>query len=264
MRQTDLVTESWDLRPDLANLLSAGKALLPSVPATPAAIVRTATSRLLGKRVTSKVGEHEVELTITELDYEAGTFDLASGRLGDVRIVVEDVSWPDTPVQRVVVVARNVRYRSLPSLTAYPASVELTISIAEDVLRERVTEAAPSIVPEIDDDGGLRARWAKHPDWGHVEITARVVDQSVVLEPTTVQIRSKRLRPPRRMRPVVLPLTDLPDGLTLTAVESAPGELILHTVAEQWPDRIASIPLPDLLAWLTNAALTLRLPRLWR
>jgi hypothetical protein len=52
--------------------------------------------------------------------------------------------------------------------------------------------------------------------------------------------------------------------LTLTTVESAPGELILHTVAEQWPERIASIPLPDLLVWLTNAALTLRLPRLWR
>jgi hypothetical protein len=45
-------------------------------------------------------------------------------------------------------------------------------------------------------------------------------------------------------------------------VEPRHDELVLHTVAEEWPERLSRIPLTDLLSWLTTAAMTLTLPNL--
>jgi hypothetical protein len=50
--------------------------------------------------------------------------------------------------------------------------------------------------------------------------------------------------------------------LKLTKVEPRHDELVLHTVAEEWPERLSRIPLPDLLSWLTTAAMTMTLPNL--
>ena len=93
-------------------------------------------------------------------------------------------------------------------------------------------------------------------------MAARVEDDAVVLEPRNLHIGQRKLRPPKRFRPIVLPLPELPPGIKLTKVEPRQDELVLHTVAEEWPDRLSRIPLADLLSWLTTAAMTLTLPNL--
>lgn len=86
--------DAWMPWPELSGLAAAGRALLPAVPATPAALARTVTEQLVGRRLTTTVQGHEVGLTLTELDYPADSLRLATGRVGDVRIVAEDVDWP--------------------------------------------------------------------------------------------------------------------------------------------------------------------------
>lgn len=264
--------DGWGPFPELAGLAAAGRSLLPNVPVTPAALLRTVTEQLVGRRLTAKVGDGEVALTLTELDYPADSLRLATGRIGDVLIVAEDVDWPEPvgedgerssiPLRRVTVLAEDVRLRSLPTPTATPARVEIEITVAAEVLRDRVAAVRPGIEVTPGEDGLLQIRWAKHPEWGHLTLEAIVEDDAVVLVPRNLHVRRRPFRAPRRFRPIVLPLPELPPGIRLATVEPRQGELVLHTVAEEWPERLSRVPLTDLLSWLTTAAMTLTLPKL--
>ncbi|MDT8916086.1 DUF2993 domain-containing protein [Amycolatopsis sp. PS_44_ISF1] len=151
--------------------------------------------------------------------------------------------------------------RSLPTPSVIPAEVELRIFVGGDAVRERVAEIRPGIVATPHEDG-LHVRWAKRPGWGRLTLQPSVGPDAVVLTPTILHIGRWRLRAPRRVRPLVLPLPELPNGLRLTGVRMSEDELVLETVADEWPERLSRIPLGDLLGWLTNAALTSTLPRL--
>jgi hypothetical protein len=268
--------DGWAPWPELAGLAAVGRSLLPNVPVTPAAVARTVTEQLVGRRLTAKVDGREVGLTLTELHYPADSLAdslrLATGRIGDVRIVAEDVDWPEPAddtgnessilLKRVTVLAEDVRLRSLPTPAATPARVELRIAVSADVLRERVAAVRPGIVAAPAGSGLLQIHWAKRPRWGHLTLEALVEDDAVVLHPRTLHIGQRQLKPPARFRPIVLPLPELPPGMKLTKVEPRPDELVLHAVAEEWPERLSRIPLADLLSWLTTAAMTLTLPKL--
>lgn len=248
---------------ELAGLAAVGRSLLPQVPTSPASALRIASERLLGRRISTKVGDHDVDLTLTALDYQADSLRLATGRLGDVRIVAEDITWPDTPVKRLTVVAGDVRFRSLPTPTIKPASVEIHILIEAHALRERVAVLKPGVHAEPGDDGLLEIRWAKHPGWGHLQLEPTVGEDAILLQPRTLHVLGLTARKvPRRFKPIVLPLPDLPPGIRLTGIETRNGDLLLHTVADQWPERLSKIPVPELIGWMTTAALTLTLPRL--
>ncbi|MBB4685713.1 hypothetical protein [Amycolatopsis jiangsuensis] len=370
--------DAWVSWPELSGLAAAGRALLPQVPATPAALARTVTEQLVGRRLTTAVAGHEVGLTLTELDYPADSLRLATGRIGDVRIVAEDVDWPEhtdpadpvagrshdsdirtrrkkpaasssrghepatparsqadqpesdtatsrarpkhstgdppkpgtrhgrssgdapasdrragattgaspgaarqsgghpsgatapaepeekpavnrIPLRRVTVLARDVRLRGLPSPAIVPSAVELHIAVSGSVLQERVARARPAMhaTPHTN---GFRVRWRKHPRWGYLTLSAKVDESGVVLTPTTLHIGRWTKPVPHRLRPIVLPLPDLPEGLRLTGVRTAEDELVLTTAADEWPGRLARIPFVDIVNWLTTAAMTLTLP----
>ncbi|WP_406641821.1 hypothetical protein [Amycolatopsis sp. WGS_07] len=424
--------DAWVPWPELSGLAAAGRALLPAVPATPAALARTVTEQLVGRRLTTTVQGHEVGLTLTELDYPADSLRLATGRVGDVRIVAEDVDWPvpnasaapvahgagrlagtagpprrgaaagvpnarggtkepttadafdtsggkstppsadalsqadgphDTsplapdcteqsggdrtgarptgprestawsdsgqvqddrriaeavpgaaarnateesdatcagpseseqptsrsgsgrqstgreagsaaqsavemparpavdriPLRRVTVLASDVRLRGLPSPAVIPGSVELEIEVSGTVVRDRVAAARPDLIATPHAEG-FRVRWRKHPHWGHLTLVAGIEDDAVVLTPAALHIGRWTRHPPKRIRPIVLPLPDLPKGLRLTGIRPGEDELALTIAADEWPGRLARIPLPDLLSWLTTAAMTLTLP----
>ncbi|MFB9690268.1 DUF2993 domain-containing protein [Amycolatopsis plumensis] len=159
-------------------------------------------------------------------------------------------------------IAEDVRLRSLPTPAAIPARVGLQIAVSADVLRERVAAVRPGIVASPAGNGLLRIHWAKHPRWGHLTLRPQVADDAVLLLPQTLHIGQKELRAPKRFRPIEVPLPELPPGTRLTKVEPRHDELVLHAVAEEWPDRLSRIPLADLLSWLTTAAMTLTLPKL--
>jgi hypothetical protein len=266
--------DGWSPWPELAGLAAAGRSLFPNVPVTPAALARTVTEQLVGRRLTANIGgsnggDREVRFTLAELDYPADSLRLATGRVGDVRIVAEDVDWPEpepdggsVPLRRVTVIAEDVRLRSLPTPAAMPARVRLGIAVSADVLRERVAAVRPGIVAAPAGNGLLRIHWAKHPQWGHLALRPQVADDTVVLLPQTLHIGQKELRAPKRFRPIELPLPELPPGIRLTKVEPRHDELVLHAMAEEWPERLSRIPLADLLSWLTTAAITLTLPKL--
>jgi hypothetical protein len=214
---------------------------------------------LVGRRLTAHTGDHEVEFTLTEVEYETDSLRLAIGRLGDVRIVAEDITWPESPLKRLTVVARDVRLRSLPTPAASPASVEIQIAVSAEVVRARIAGPRPGVLAEPAEDGMLNLRWARRPRWGYAQFEPTVDDSGIVLRPHALRFAGNRF--PLPIRPVTLPLPALPAGLRLRDLEPRADELILHTVAEQWPERLSSVPLSELVSWLTAAALTMTIPR---
>lgn len=256
--------DGWVPWPDLTGLAAAGLAWFPSVPTTPAAILRSASEQLVGRRLSARVGDAQVDLTVVELDYQTDSLRLATGKLGDVRIVAEDITWPDTPVKRITVVARDVRLRSLPTPSAIPASVEIEIVVTGDVVRALITELRPGIVAEPGAAGTVNIRWARRPRWGYAQFEPSVDGSAVLLHPRALRVAGLRITLPRRLRPLALPAPDLPSGLRLTEIHARDDELVLRTLAEEWPERLSRIPLPDLVSWLTTAALTMTIPRLGR
>ncbi|SFP00421.1 hypothetical protein SAMN05421810_101658 [Amycolatopsis arida] len=264
--------DGW-LPRELESLLAAGRTLLPSVsmpavPTSPSGMVETAVhvvgDRLVGRRLTARVAEHDVAFTLGELDCRVASVGLL-GRadVGDLRLVAEDVDWPGGPLRRVTVVGRDVRVRSLPTPALVAATVEVDITVAADVLRARVAEARPGVDVELDPDGTLRLRSTRRPWWGSVEVEPRVVDADVLLRPVAAHALGRRIRLPRRLRhvPVSLPaLRDGPVGLRLTGVDTGAGEVVLRGTADAWRDRLATVPLTGLLGWLGTIAGTLTVP----
>ena len=201
---------------------------------------------------------------LREVAEETGAHGRSLGKLGDVRIVAEDITWPDTPVKRITVVARDVRLRSLPTPSAIPASVEIEIVVTGDVVRALITELRPGIVAEPGAAGTVNIRWARRPRWGYAQFEPSVDGSAVLLHPRALGVAGLRITLPRRLRPLGLPAPDLPSGLRLTEIYARDDELVLRTLAEEWPERLSRIPLPDLVSWLTTAALTMTIPRLGR
>jgi hypothetical protein len=157
------------------------------------------------------------------------------------------------------VLAKDVRLRGLPSPAVIPAAVELDIEVAGTVVRDRVFAARPDLIATLHPDG-FRVRWRKHPRWGCLTLVASIEAEAVVLTPTTLRIGRWERRPPKRLRPILLPLPELPKGLRLTGIRPAEDELALTIAADEWPGKLARIPLSDMLNWLTAAAKTLTLP----
>ncbi|AXB47460.1 LmeA family phospholipid-binding protein [Amycolatopsis albispora] len=229
---------------ELAGLAAA---LVPGTALSPAAILRTAAERTTGRRLAVRVGGRVVEFTVTALDYEADTLRLAAGRLGDVRLVAEEVAWPDVPLRRVTVLGRDVRIRSLPSITATPASVELEVRVAAEVVTGRIAELRPDLVTELA-DGFTRVRWVKAPRLGHLDLEPELTGDAVRLVPRGLRVAGLRLPP--RVSPVSIDLPEFPEGLRLTGIELRPDELVLSLNADQWPERLSRVPLLDLLNWV--------------
>lgn len=253
---------TWPWR-ELEGLFAVGKALLPGLANSPAAVlqlaVRAAGERVTGRRLTMRVGEHEVQLTPVEIDTELDTVGLALGQVPHVRIVAEDVTWPDAPLTRLAIVCDDLRFQSLPVPSVVAGSVHVEVTVSAEVVRAKVAELQPKLIMDIGPDSVVRVRWARRPTWGHLEVEP-VLDPThgLILAPQVLQVAGLRFGAVRRMQPTVVEIPDLPGGLRLTAVEPGPAEVVLRGEAERWQE---NVPVTDLLAWLATATATLTLPR---
>ena len=103
--------------------VTAGAAQAVAVPYR--TLFTTLQQLLVGKRVTVRMGDHDVVLTVTELDSELESRGLAVGQLGEVRVAACDIEWGQQRLQRAVAVLRNVHIRPgvPPVVVAAPVEV---------------------------------------------------------------------------------------------------------------------------------------------
>lgn len=240
--------------------VSAGAAQAAAVPYR--TLFTTLQQLLLGKEVTVRIGDHDVVLTVTELESTLDPQGLAVGQLGEVRVAACNIRWDDNHLQRAVAVLRNVHIRPgmPPIVVAAPA--ELSSALPKQVFDDLLHEAAPQLRSELGEDGTARLRWARQPGWGGLDVDAEVIGTTLWLRPRAVVTGQRRWKLPVRTPAYQVPLPELPHGLMITSVELDSDSLRLAGLLPEWRMELPLRHLEDLITRLSQGALSFSWPSL--
>jgi hypothetical protein len=121
---------------------------------------------------------------------------------------------------------------------------------------------------ELCDDGKARLSWARQPGWGGVEVDVDVVGTTsrteLWLRPRTLITRQRRWTLPARIPAYQVPLPDLPHGLVVTDVSLGSDSLQVSALLPEWRTDLPLRHLEDLIARLSQGALSFTWPLLLR
>ena len=248
--------------------VTAGAAQAVAVPYR--TLFATLQQLLVGKRVTIRMGEVDVTLTVTELDSELEPRGLTVGQLGEVRVAANDVEWGDQHLQRAVAVLRNVHIRPGVPPLVIAAPVELSTELPAEVFVDMLRQAAPRLHAQLNADSTAQLHWARRPGWGSLEVDVDVVGTTLWVRPRALLTGLTRSTGPRRWklpsrtpgRPV--PLPDLPHGLLVTGVTLGVDSLQISGLLPEWRMDLPLKHLEDVISQLSQGALSFAWPSLLR
>jgi hypothetical protein len=215
---------------------------------------------LIGKRITVRMGNTDVTLTVTELDSELESSGLAVGQLGEVRVAACDIEWDDNRLKRAVAVLHNVHVRPGVPPVVVAAPIELSSTVAGELFDDVLYQAAPQLRAQLREDGSARLQWARRPTWGSLEVDAEVVGSTLWLRPRALLAGNRRWKLPARTPARPVPLPDLPHGLLVTDVTLGSDTLQLSALLPEWRMELPLKYLEDLISRLSQGALSFAWP----
>ena len=222
---------------------------------------------LVGKRITIRMGDHDVTLTVTELDSELEPRALAVGQLGEVRVAARDIEWGQQRLQRAVAVLRNVHIRpGVPPLVV-AAPVELSTALPAEIFDEMVRQAAPQLHAQLRADSTAQLHWVRRPGWGSLEVDVNVVGTTLWVRPRallTGLTRQRRWKLPKRTPAHPVPMPELPHGLLVSGVSLGVDSLEISGLLPEWRMELPLRHLEDVISQLSQGALSFAWPSLLR
>lgn len=219
---------------------------------------------LIGTEVLVRMGDRDVQLTVTELASELEPQGLAIGQLGEVRVAACNIRWDNHHLQRAVAVLQNVHIRPGMPPMVVAAPVQLSSAVPANTFDEALRLAAPRLRGELREDGTARLRWARQPRWGGVEVDVDVVGSNLWLRPRAVVVGKRRWTLPARLPAYQVPLPELPHGLLITDVSLGADTLQISAVLPEWRTEFPLKHLENLITRLSQGALSFTWPSsLW-
>jgi hypothetical protein len=222
---------------------------------------------LVGKRVTVGMGDHDVTLTVAELDSELEPRGLTVGQLGEIRVAASDIEWGDQHLQRAVAVLRNVHIRPGVPPLVIAAPVELSTDLPAKVFDDMLRQSAPRLHAQLNADSTAQLHWASRPGWGSLEVDVDVVGTTLWVRPRallTGLTRQRRWKLPDRTPAHPVQLPDLPHGLLVTAVALGADSLQISALLPEWRMDLPLRHLEDVISQLSQGALSFAWPSLLR
>ena len=219
---------------------------------------------VVGRRLTVRLDEGGISLTVTEFDSRLNVRGLSAGQLNDVRLAARDIRWDGNRLDRATAVLHNVHLRAGTPPVLVAAPVELSLELPADTLDDLFRLAAPRLAGEIGPDGIARLRLARRPALGHLEVDVNLDGSTLWLKPRGLVLRRKRLRLPGRTPAYRVRLPELPHGLALTDISIAPDVLILSGSLPEWHVNVPRRRLEDVISQLSVVGRPLNLTRLGR
>jgi hypothetical protein len=248
--------------------VTAGAAQAVAVPYR--TLFTTLQQLLVGKRVTIGMGDHDVTLTVTELDSELEPRGLAVGQLGEVRVAACDIEWgqhAQQRLQRAVAVLRNVHILPGVPPLVIAAPVELSTALPAKIFDDMLREAAPRLHAQLNADRTAQLHWARRPGWGSLEVDVDAAGTTLWVRPRALVIgltKQRRWSLPRRTPAHPLPLPDLPHGLLVTDVTLGVDSLQISGLLPEWRMDLPLRHLEDVISQLSQGALSFAWPSLLR
>lgn len=261
-RALDMLASLWSSTG--MSLVSAGAAQAVAAPYR--TLFTTLQQLLIGKEVTVRIGDHDVVLTVTELDSALEPQGLAVGQLGEVRVAARGISWDQHHLHSAVAVLRNVHIRPGVPPLVIAAPVELSSALPTEIFDDVLRQATPQLRGELSESGAARLRWARRPDWGGLEVDVDVAgttsQTTLWLRPRTVITGQRRWTLPARTPAYRVPLPELPHGLRITDVSLAADCLQLSALLPEWRTELPLRYLESVITQLSQGALSFVWPPL--
>jgi hypothetical protein len=246
--RTDEWKRSWT---EILNMsASMGLPLPKTLPGDPfAAIVEAARGWLIGKKRTFPFSGHDLTLVVDDISIQGVDLARMVGQYGQVSIAARDVHWDGYEFERVEVQARNVHLRPgvRPTLVAAPVLFEAFVCAAAASRRLAVTSELLELV--LSDDGVPQVGLVGVP-WVRLEVQPGAEGRSVLVRPRALRLGQWRL--PLPSPAIYLAVPDLPAGVTLTCVESAPGGFVVRGTIGEWRRSLSREDIERLLAGMRS------------
>src|SRR4029077_17125391 len=153
---------------------------------------------VVGRRLSVRLDDGDLALTVTEFDSGLDVRGLSVGQLNDVRLARRDLSGHGSRFARATAVLHNVHMKPTAPPVLVAAPVELTLEVPAPLLDALFEWAAPRLSGQGGADGIARLRLAGRPLLGHIEVDARVDGSTLCLKPSGLVIRQLRWRLPAR------------------------------------------------------------------
>lgn len=190
---------------------------------------------VLGRRLTVRLDDGDLTMTVTAVDSRLDVHGLAVGQLNDVTLTAENIDWRTSRFDRAVVTMHNVHIKPSAPPVLVAAPVHLTLEVSAAALDQLFLASAPGLSGEVDADGVARLRLAKRPRLGHVEVEARVDGSTLWLSARQVGVGTRRRwRLPARTPEYRVQLPELAHGVRLATVGFAPGVVQVSGWLPHW------------------------------
>jgi hypothetical protein len=223
---------------------------------------------LVGKRVTIRMGEVDVTLTVTELDSELEPAGLTVGQLGEIRVGASDIEWSDQQLQCAFAVLRNVHIRPGVPPMVIAAPVELSTELPAKVFDDMLRQAAPRLHAQLNADSTAQLHWARRPGLGSLEVDVDIAGTTsgatLWVRPRALRTGPKRWKLPERTPAQAVPLPDLPHGLLVTDVALGAEALNISGLLPEWRMDLPLRHLEDVISQLSQGALSFAWPSLFK
>jgi hypothetical protein len=242
--------------------VTAGAAQAVAVPYR--TLFTTLQQLLVGKRVTIRMGDHDVTLTVTELDSELEPGGLTVGQLGELRVAASEIEWGDQYLQHAEAILRNVHIRPGVPPLVIAAPVELSTELPAKVFDDMLRQAAPRLHAQLNADSTAQLRWARRPGLGSLEVDVDVVGTTLWVRPRALLTGQRRWKLPGRTPAHPVPLPDLLHGLLVTGVTLGADSLQISALLPEWRMDLPLRHLEDVISQLSQGALSFTWPSLWR
>lgn len=248
---------------DMLTSLWATAAVAPVSGATLAyrTLFTTVRRLVVGRRLTVRMEEGDVTLTVTEFDSRLDARTLSVGQLDDVRLAARDIEWRSSRFDHVTAVLRNVHVRPTAPPVLVAAPVELTLAVPAAALDSAMQWVAPRWCASVGSDSVARLQLARRPGLGHLEVDAALDGSTLWLKPRGVVIGRSRWQLPARTPRYAVHLPELPRGLRLTGIAFAPGVVHLSGALAEWRMEIPRQRLEDIIGALNVVGRPLNLTR---
>lgn len=189
--------------------------------------------RLVGRTLAFGHGDRQVSVTITGVDFDSDPLLAAVGQAGTVTVEGTDLAWHNHRFSEARVVLHNVHTRpgTHPLLVAAP--LDLFVTVSSDGMAQLVAERAPRVELEITRDARMRARWARRPMWGWVEVEPSAEGRRVLLRPVGLGTSRRDWRFEREL-PAVNFTVDLPDSARICGFELRERALVVQVRVDEW------------------------------
>ncbi len=257
-RALDMLSTLWSS----TGLPSVSAGAAHAVAAPYRTLFTTLQQLLIGKEITVRIGNHDVVLTVTELDSALEPQGLAVGQLGEVRVAARDIRWNQQHLHRAVALLRNVHIRPGVPPVVVAAPTQLSSALPTEIFDTVLRQAAPQLRSELCEDGTARLRWARRPGWGGLEVDVDAAGTTLWLRPRTLITGQRRWTLPALTPAYQVPLPALPQGLLVTQVSLAPDSLQLSALLPEWRMELPLRHLEDLITRLSQGALSFAWPSL--